>query len=68
MMAARLRLASVFVVVARWSTDLNVIFIISDVRCTAMIKMNRLEVFLKEKNTELNQYAIKFFFFLRVIS
>ena len=37
MMAARLRLASVLVVVARWSTDLDVIFI-SGVRCTAMIE------------------------------
>ena len=37
MMAVRLRLASVLVVVVRWSTDLNVIFI-SDVRCTAMIE------------------------------
>ena len=38
MTAARLRLASVLVVVARWSTDLDVIFIISGVRCTAMIE------------------------------
>ena len=38
MTAARLRLASVLVVVARWSTDLGVIFIISGVRCTAMIE------------------------------
>jgi hypothetical protein len=38
MMAARLRLTLVLVVVARWSTDLNVIFIISGVRCTAMIE------------------------------
>ena len=37
MMAARLRLASVLVVVTRWSTDLDVIFI-SGVRCTAMIE------------------------------
>ena len=37
MTAARLRLASVLVVVARWSTDLDVIFI-SGVRCTAMIE------------------------------
>ena len=47
MTAARLRLDSMLVVVARWSTDLNVIFI-SAVRCTAM-KMNRLEVFRKKK-------------------
>ena len=38
MTAARLRLASVFVVVARWSTDLDVIFIISRVHCTTMIE------------------------------
>ena len=38
MTAARLRLASVLVVVARWSTDLDVIFIISGIRCTAMIE------------------------------
>ena len=38
MTAARLRLASVLVVAARWSSNLDVIFIISDVRCTAMIE------------------------------
>ncbi len=38
MTAARLRLASVLVVIARWSTDLDVIFIISRVRCTTMIE------------------------------
>ena len=38
MTAARLRLASVLVVVARRSMDLDVIFIISSVRCTTMIK------------------------------
>ena len=38
MMAARLRLASVLVVVVRWSTDLNVISIISGIYCTAMIE------------------------------
>ena len=38
MTAAHLRLASVLVVVVRWSTNLNVIFIISSVRCTAMIE------------------------------
>ena len=37
MTTARLRLASVLVVVARWSTDLDVIFI-SGVRCTAKIE------------------------------
>ena len=38
MTAARLRPASVLVVVVRWSTDLDVIFIISSVRCTTMIE------------------------------
>ena len=38
MMAARLRLASVLVVVARWSTDLDVIFIIFSVRCTTIVE------------------------------
>ena len=38
MTAARLRLASVLVVVARWSIDLDVIIIISGIRCTAMIE------------------------------
>ena len=38
MTAARLRLASVLVVVARWSTNLDVIFIIFSVRCTIMIE------------------------------
>ena len=37
MTAARLRLASVLIVVARWSTNLDVIFI-SVIRCTAMIE------------------------------
>ena len=38
MTAAHLWLAPVLVVVARWSMDLDVIFIISSVRCTAMIE------------------------------
>ena len=37
MTAPRLRLALVFVVVARWSTDLVVIFITSSVLCTVKI-------------------------------
>ena len=37
MTAARLRLASMLVVVARWSMDLDVIFIISSVRDIAMM-------------------------------
>ena len=38
MTAVRLRLALVIVVVARWSTVLDEIFIISSVRCTTMIE------------------------------
>ena len=38
MTAARLRLDSVLVVVARWSTDLDIIFIISIVHCVAMVE------------------------------
>ena len=38
MMAARIRLASVLVVVARWSMDLDVIFIIFGIRGTAIIE------------------------------
>jgi hypothetical protein len=38
MTATRLLLASVLVVIARWSMDLDVIFIISGVRCAAMIE------------------------------
>ena len=38
MTVARLQLASVFVVVVRWSMDLDVIFIISSVCCTVMIE------------------------------
>ena len=38
MTAARLRLASVLVVIARWSTNLDVIFIICSIHCTTMIE------------------------------
>ena len=38
MTTARPRLASVLVVVARWSMNLNIIFIISDVHCAATIE------------------------------
>jgi len=38
MAAARLWLSSVLVVIASWFKNLNVIFIISDVRCTIMIE------------------------------
>ena len=38
MTAARLRLTLVLVVVARWSMNLDVIFIISGIRCTTMIE------------------------------
>ena len=49
MTAARLRLASVLVVVARWSTDLDVIFI-SGVRRTGMIE----DEFSRKKNYDIN--------------
>ena len=38
MMTAHLRLPTVIVVVARWSTDLDVNFIIAGVCCTAMVE------------------------------
>ena len=38
MTAARLWLASVLVIVARWSMNLDVIFIIFGIRCTAMME------------------------------
>ena len=38
MMVARLRLASMLVVVARWSTNLDAIFIIYGIRCTTIIE------------------------------
>ena len=38
MTVARLLLASVLIVVARWSTDLDVIFITSSVHCSTMIE------------------------------
>ena len=38
MTAARLRLASVMIVFARWFMDLDVIFIISGIHCTAMVE------------------------------
>ena len=38
MMVMRLWVALVLVVVARWSMDLDIIFIISGVHCTAMIE------------------------------
>ena len=39
MIAARLGLALVLVIIARWSINLGIIFIISSVRCTAMIEV-----------------------------
>ena len=58
MMAARLWLASMFVVVARWSTDLDVIFIISCVPCTTinedeyngsfLVRKKELYIFVKQ--------------------
>ena len=53
MTAARLRLAPVLVVVARWSTDLVVILITSGVLCTAMIENEKIENFLKKKKPEM---------------
>ena len=38
MMVVRVPLISVLIVVARWFTDLDIIFIISDVRYTIMIE------------------------------
>ena len=55
LIAARLRLASVFVVVARWSTNLDVIFIIFGVRCTAMIKDEWTRSFLAKKGRNRHQ-------------
>ena len=49
MTAARLRLASMLVAVARWSTDLDAIFIISSVRCTTMIKDEYIGSFSRKK-------------------
>ena len=48
MTVARLRLASVLVVVVGWSADLDVIFIISDVLCTAMTIDEQIVSFLKK--------------------
>ena len=50
-MMAGLRLASVFVVVTRWSPDLDVVFIISDVCCTAMIEDEQIQSFHAQKNS-----------------
>ena len=48
---ARLRLAPVFVVVARWSTDQDVIFVTSGVLSTAMTDVELIEsVFFTKKN------------------
>ena len=49
MMVARLRLPPVLVVVARWSTDMVVIFITSVVLCTAMIEDENMEVSPKKE-------------------
>ena len=57
MTVARLRLASVLVVVARWSTDLDVIFI-SGVYCTAMIEDGYIESF-SEKNIKQRKSRLK---------
>ena len=49
MLAARLRLASVPVVIVRWSTDLDVFFIISGVPCIVMIEDEQIESFPVKK-------------------
>ena len=47
MTAARLQIASVLAVVTRWYTDLDVIFIISYVCCTALIENEYIGCFPK---------------------
>ena len=68
MTAARLRLASVIVVVTRWSMDLDVIFI-SDVRCTIMIEDEQIGSFhAKNISSMSNNYCsinCPFVFFLK---
>jgi hypothetical protein len=49
MTVVRLQLASVLVVVARWSRDLDVIFFISSVCCIVMIEDEYIESFLGKK-------------------
>ena len=49
MTAVCLWLASVLAVVGRWSTDLDVIFIIYDVHCTVMIEDKQIDSFLAKK-------------------
>ena len=48
MTVACLQLASVFLVIGRWSMDLDVIFIISGVRCIVMIGDEYIESFHKK--------------------
>ena len=55
MTTARLQLALVLVVVARWSTDLDVVFIISSVRCTIMIENEEIESFLCKNNKNIEK-------------
>ena len=49
--AGRLWLASMLVVVTRWSTDLDVIFIIFGVHCAAIIEDEWMGCFLAKKET-----------------
>ena len=58
MTAPRLRLGSVLVVVTRCSTNLDVISIISGIRCTAMIEDEQIGKFLvKKKNVLAHELA-----------
>ena len=61
MTAARPRLASVLLLVARWSTNLNVIFITSDVRRTAMIEDESIRSFfhkIKSTNNDIKEFTL----------
>ena len=45
----------VFVVIAKWSTDLDEIFMIYDISCSVMIKDEQIRSFLqRKKNKEVN--------------
>ena len=52
MTAARLRLAPVLVVIARWSMDMVVIFITSVVLCTDMIEGEQIGSFSQKKSVD----------------
>ena len=61
MTAARLRFVSVLVVITRWSIDLDVIFIISSVRCTAMIEYYRSKLSGKKITNNFTKYCVGLF-------